>query len=409
MSAWTPCCSAVRRWRGAALAGALLLGQAALAHKASDAYLQLARAPGQDGSSATLRLDIALRDLEAVIDIDQDRNGAITWGEVKAARTAIEGLVQRELTWSGCELAPTGLQLSRRSDGTYASSTWVARCQPPAQPMANNLRYTLLAQEDPIHRVIVRNDLDNGEPPLALLDPQQPQQPMNPTQPPQPAAATPASDREPVLASGFVREGIHHIVGGLDHVLFLICLLLPAVGRSGGGPHGTAWQAIERPQQALWPVLGLVTMFTLAHSVTLALASLHWLVVPSTIVEPLIAATIVATAIDNVRPFFRVPRALVTFFFGLIHGMGFAGALDEMGGLPTASFAWALLQFNLGIELGQLVIVAVSLMVLLALRRVRERDGWYARWALRGGSAAVGGLGVWWLVDRLRWVGEWLA
>lgn len=352
--------------------------------------------------------------------VNQDRNDAVTWGEVKSARSAIEGLVPRDLmTWGGCERAPMSLPLGRRSDGTDVSGSRVARCQPPAQPMLNNVGYTLAAQESPNLRVIVRDDLKNGEPTLAQLDPQHLIRPTHP----QPSAAamppealtgdagmtTPASDRAAVLPSGFFREGIHRIVGGLDHVLFLICLLLPAVGRSGSKPGNAPWRAIERPQQALWPVLGLVTMFTVAHSVTLALASLHGLVISSKVVEPLIAATIVATAVDNVRPFFRLPRVFVTFFFGLIHGMGFAGALDEMGGLPTASFFWALLQFNLGIEFGQVVIVAVTLAVLLALRRVREDNGWYARWALRGGSAAVGGLGVWWLVERLRWVGELLA
>ena len=148
---------------------------------------------------------------------------------------------------------------------------------------------------------------------------------------------------------------MRHILSGYDHVLFLLCLLLPAVMRRT--PAG--WQPVERLAQAVWPVVGIVTAFTVAHSITLALAALKLVSLPSAFIEPAIAVTIVLAALDNVRPMFPVRRVVVTFFFGLIHGFGFAGVLAELD-LPRADFAWALLQFNLGLEAGQLVIVVVA-------------------------------------------------
>jgi hypothetical protein len=107
------------------------------------------------------------------------------------------------------------------------------------------------------------------------------------------------------------------------------------------------WQPVERLGQAVWPVVGIVSAFTVAHSITLGLAALKLVSLTPAFIEPAIAATIVLAALDNLLPIFPVRRVVVTFFFGLIHGFGFAGVLAELN-LPRADFAWALLQFNLG-------------------------------------------------------------
>ena len=120
----------------------------------------------------------------------------------------------------------------------------------------------------------------------------------------------------------------------------------------------------------MWPVAGIVTAFTVAHSITLGLAALKLVSLSPAFIEPAIAVTIVLAALDNVLPIFPVRRVVVTFFFGLVHGFGFAGVLAELD-LPRADFAWALFQFNLGIEAGQLAIVAVVTTALFALRRWR--------------------------------------
>ncbi len=189
----------------------------------------------------------------------------------------------------------------------------------------------------------------------------------------------------------FLREGVHHILTGYDHVLFLMCLLLPSVMRRT--PAG--WQPVPRLAHALLPVFGIVTAFTVAHSITLALAALKWVALSPAFIEPAIAVTIVLAALDNVRPIFRGRRAIVTFCFGLIHGFGFAGVLAELN-LPSSQFAWALLQFNLGLELGQLAIVLAATAMLFLLRRQPR----YPLWAIRGGSLAAMGMGLLWFIER---------
>jgi hypothetical protein len=152
---------------------------------------------------------------------------------------------------------------------------------------------------------------------------------------------------------------------------------------------------VPRLRDAVLPLAGVVTAFTLAHSITLALAALHWVTISPSVIEPAIAATIVLAAVDNVWPIFGGRRAIVTFVFGLVHGFGFAGVLGELN-LPTTQFAWALLQFNLGLELGQLAIVAAATGVLFLLRHQPA----YPRWGIGAGSAAAMAMGVLWFVER---------
>ncbi|HUD32093.1 MAG TPA: HupE/UreJ family protein, partial [Variovorax sp.] len=201
----------------------------------------------------------------------------------------------------------------------------------------------------------------------------------------------PAAARAP--GAGFFQDGVHHILIGYDHVLFLVCLLLPAVlrRRADGGR-----EPVARWREAVWPMVGLVTMFTIAHSITLALASFQLVTISPRVVEPAIALTIMVAALDNLHPVLRGRRRLFSFLFGLIHGFGFASVLGELD-LPALGFASALLRFNLGVEAGQLVIVSAVLAVLLALRRWRA----YPAVVLRGGSVLAIGLATLWLVERV--------
>ena len=192
-------------------------------------------------------------------------------------------------------------------------------------------------------------------------------------------------------AWGFLREGIRHILTGYDHVLFLLCLLLPSVMRRT--PQG--WRPVEKLSQAVWPVVGIVSAFTVAHSITLALAATKVVSLSPAFIEPAIAVTIILAALDNVWPIFPVRRVVVAFFFGLVHGFGFAAVLAELN-LPTSAFVSALLQFNIGLELGQLMIVVSVTAVLFGLRRRPQ----YRSWVIGGGSAAAMLVGVLWLIER---------
>ena len=401
-----------RCWRGALLLSCLVLAGPALAHKGSDAYLQLKF----DAAASTLRVDLALRDLDAVLDIDADADGRLTWGEIRATWPAIERYLAVRVQVDGCQWPSVTRALERRADGVYAALTWSGSCASSATlPL---IRYTALREIDPTHRAIAKIERPAADAVVQVLDPTRSIAPMAKAESPAaPLAADPvvspaltgvastrtavnvadgaAASERPAEAgqapAGFVREGMHHILTGYDHMLFLLCLLLPAVMRR----TATGWQPVERLSQAVMPVAVIVTAFTVAHSMTLALAALKLMSLPSSFVEPVIAVTIMLAAIDNVKPIFGGHRGVVTFLFGLIHGFGFAGVLGELD-LPAAQFAWALFQFNLGIEMGQLFVVTVAVSCLFLFRQ----SAMYPRWVIQGGSAAAICVGALWLIER---------
>ena len=344
-------------------------GVGAQAHKASDSYLQI------DAGDKTLavRWDIALRDLDVAIGLDANDDGQLTWAEVKAAWPRIEAYAMPRLGIAGCPLHLGSTALERRNDGAYAVMFLTADCALAAAPV---ISYSLLREVDPTHRGIAKVQRAGRPVALTMLDPSQ--------------AASSSSEavRE---TPGFVQEGMLHILTGYDHVLFLLCLLLPSVMRRT--PEG--WRPVEKLAQAVWPVVGIVSAFTVAHSITLALAATKVVSLSPAFIEPAIAVTIILAALDNVWPIFPVRRVVVTFCFGLIHGFGFAGVLAELN-LPTSAFALALLQFNVGLELGQLLIV-VGVTTLLFLLRQRPR---YRTFVIRGGSYAAMGVAALWLIER---------
>jgi hypothetical protein len=189
----------------------------------------------------------------------------------------------------------------------------------------------------------------------------------------------------------FVGEGMTHIWTGLDHVLFLLALLLPAsLVRTGA-----RWT----PRATLGPtareVLKVVTAFTCAHSVTLCLSFFGVLAPPAQWVEVAIALSVFAAAWNNLRPFLPGRAWLMALAFGLVHGLGFAGALKNLA-LPMHARGVALAAFNAGVELGQLVIVAVALPLLHAASRRR----WYPRLVMGAGSLVIAWLAVLWILER---------
>ena len=360
----------------------------AQAHKASDSYLQLDAAP----TGLSVRWDVALRDLDAALDLDADENGRLTWGEVKAGWGRIEAYALPRLSIPGCPLRPTGRALERRNDGAYAVLLLSSDCALAATPA---LGYSLFREIDPTHRGIAKVQRAGAPVAVMMLDPtREAAPPAVSAASTSPGAETAAAAAEPTASAGtwdFLAEGVRHILTGYDHVLFLLCLLLPSVMRR----TASGWEPVERRAQAFWPVLGIVTAFTVAHSITLGLAALKLISLPPSLIEPAIAVTIILAALDNLWPVFPVRRVFVAFFFGLIHGFGFAGVLAELN-LPTGEFVRALLTFNIGLELGQLLIVGVVTVSLFAMRH------WpgYRAWVIRGGSWLAIAIGALWLVER---------
>lgn len=208
-----------------------------------------------------------------------------------------------------------------------------------------------------------------------------------------PDAPTIAVGASAVGLAGYLQLGFEHLLTGVDHVLFVLALLL--LVRGG------------------WPLVGAITAFTVAHSITLAASVLDVVRLPQTPVEATIALSIVFIAAEVLRPrdllLQRFPW-LIAFIFGLLHGFGFAGALREIG-LPQDTLGVALLLFNLGIEAGQLFIVGAALVVVALLRRIRRWRGLFDAHvhALRATTAyGIGAVAMFWTIERTlgRW---WLA
>lgn len=190
----------------------------------------------------------------------------------------------------------------------------------------------------------------------------------------------------------YLKEGIWHIWIGADHLLFLTTLLLPAVFIY----RNCQWQSRQNVRSATVDILKVVTAFTLAHSITLLLAALKIIVLPSRVVESVIALSVVLAAINNLRPYFPSSRWLLAFGFGLIHGFGFASVLLDLS-LPENALLLSLVGFNLGVEFGQLVIVALLFPLLVVVRNT----AFYRNWIFNGGSLFASLIGAVWVFERL--------
>lgn len=366
----------MRAWVLAA-ALALVPFSAALAHKPSDSYLTLKL----EDSRVSGQWDIALRDLEFAVGLDANSDGEITWGELKSRHADIASYALARLELKGdsgpCRLAPTEHLVDEHSDGGYAVLRFAADCG--GAPEALDIRYSLFFDVDATHKGLLRLETPQGTL-TGIFSQERPAQRFELRQ---------ASGFAQFLAFG--REGIWHIWIGIDHILFIISLLLPAVLSYAAA----RWEPAARFAPAFWDTFKVVTSFTVAHSITLSLAALSVIALPSRLVESTIAASVALAALNNLRPLVQSRRWMVAFAFGLIHGFGFASVLTDLG-LPRGSLLLALVGFNLGVELGQLVIVAAFLPTAFALRST-----WFYRsLVMTGGSLIVAGIALTWLTER---------
>jgi hypothetical protein len=361
---------------------ALALPLLALAHKPSDSYLTIR---GESGSTdLTVRWDIALRDLDYVLELDRDGNGALTWGEVRTREADIAKYATDRLALSAGDRAcawqtARPLQLDHHSDGTYAVLSLTAKCEDFDHGL--KMKYSLLFDVDPSHRGLVQ-----------WIAPDSTAS--------QPLVFGTESAEQPLALSGqsawktlgqYLSDGMWHIWIGYDHILFLLSLLLPAVLVRVADD----WAPATSLKRSLLEVLKVVTAFTLAHSITLSLAALHVISLPSRIVESTIAASVVFAALNNLRGTIEKKRWVMAFVFGLVHGFGFASVLADLG-LPQGALALALVGFNLGVEVGQMAIVVAFVPVAFALRRTT----FYRHGVLTFGSLLVALIAAYWFVQR---------
>ncbi|MRH99221.1 hypothetical protein GH721_01635 [Kriegella sp. EG-1] len=208
-----------------------------------------------------------------------------------------------------------------------------------------------------------------------------------------------------------IQQGVWHIWIGLDHILFLLALILPSVVRRWSDPRITNkkkvdyvikksgiitwdWFPVERFKPAFLYIVKVVTFFTLAHTITLSLASLEIINLPSRFVESVIALSIGLAAYHNIRPIFKGKDWVIAFVFGLFHGFGFASVLADLG-LTSEYLTFSLLGFNLGVEIGQLVIILLIFPVLYFLRRLKV----YPK-ILVYGSIVLIIISLYWFIER---------
>jgi len=355
-----------------------LFSERAAAHAASTSYLELqlnqAELAGQ--------WDIALRDLDEAIGLDGDGDGLLTWGEVRRASDAIEAYalsrLQIDADGVACPLHLHELRVADHLDGRYAALMLTGDCA--ATPAALHLRYGLLFDIDPSHRGLLKLSA-KGQIVSNVMSPAQSRLDWQPG----------VSDIGRTFRT-YLHEGIWHVWTGWDHLLFLAALFLPAATRrrrSGG------WQIAESLRAPLIDAARIVTAFTLAHAATLSIAALGWVQFPTRWVESAVAATVVFAALNNLLPMVGRGLPWLAVGFGLIHGSAIAGALLELG-LPTTGRVWALLAFNVGVELAQLSLVLLVVPMGYWLRHQRL----YRYAVLIPGSVLVLLIGLLWLVER---------
>lgn len=355
-----------------AFATVLLCAASAEAHQSSFTYGQLE--VGADRLQIDYRLKLRTTDLYEALELDTNRDPEDAEIRAGAARLYdyVEERVDLELP-DDCRAERLPLAIEGGRD-RFAVLEWRHRCKRPVKSLA--LDYQLFFDLDPQHAGLLLVDGETIE------------------------LRRPDHDRfEWQLGEHigskltFVVGGIDHILDGIDHILFLVSLLLMAVITRS--EHG-GWKL--RPGREGFAYTGtIVTSFTLAHSLTLIAAALGWIDLPSRLVESAIAASIVYVAVENALRPDPPRRYLVTFCFGLMHGLGFARMLRPL--LPPSGVVTPLLLFNVGVEIGQLSIVVLALPVLYGLARALGADR-YRRSVLPIGAFVLGSMGLIWLIER---------
>jgi HupE / UreJ protein len=396
------------------------LGQAH-AHKASDAYLVLSEsgAGAQAAGAPRMQLSLALKDLDAALEtLDADNDRRLTWGEIQRATPDITRLVSGEvvLQCAGQTLNVAWIfeTLERRSDGAYVRLGAPLACPSTA---AVSLDYRLFKNIDPTHRLLLSGVLQGRQFATVLAPQGRPTLQLRPAGAagsPSPASgpaigAAPASPGQAATAGAprrlpqtgfatliqFFDEGVHHILTGYDHLAFLLALLLPVI-LFRNVQHNAIAPVQQRTHAGFSRLLLTVTGFTVGHSVTLALATLGGITASPVWVEPAIALTIAASAMLNLYPVRWIRGDVLALLFGLIHGLAFSNVMTEAG-ISGSLLLWGLAGFNLGVETGQLVAVAVWCVV----HRILLPWRLYHSVVVRGGSWALLILALYWTVQRI--------
>lgn len=355
-----------------------------------------AHAPGQSyiflrfyDDSIAVRLEITAADLDRVAGLRSSGGRTLSHEDISSRLDAILGYVRPRL-----RIGAGGRELPLRFSGHDVRNIEIAdyvllhfTIDGIGQvPRRLDVAFPVLFEVDDTHRnlLVVEHDwksgtLNNESRVSLIFSPASPRQELD--------LAAPSLLRGLV---GFIKLGIHHIWIGIDHILFLLALMLPAVMRR----QADRWEPVSSFRPALLNVVAIITFFTIAHTITLSLAALGIFRLPERLVEAAIAASIAAAALYNLYPRLQVREWLIAFGFGLFHGFGFANVLTAIG-LERNYLALSLLGFNLGVEVGQVAIICA---VFPAFFLLRARPVY--RPMLRYASIAMILIAAFWFVER---------
>lgn len=351
-------------------------------HQLSTAYLT-----GQFNETGVFsgQWQVRLYDLEQAIGVDSDGDGKLRWLELQNRTDAVTEYLQANLQLArasqSCTLAiEENWKIDTHFNEGYLAVPVRAQCAIAGEISIN---YSAFFNEDNQHKLLFTltnpsSEQNNNS--LHILSDTVRSLTLN-----EKNGSQWATFKE------FVVQGAVHIWIGYDHILFLLTLLLSSVLIRN---HGQ-WLANNNRRDIILHATWIVTAFTIAHSITLTATALQWIQLPSRWVEVGIAVTVVLAALNNIFPVVQ-RLGWLTFGFGLLHGMGFAGALGELG-LPQDQQFLTVLAFNLGVEFGQMAIVIVVLPLLILLRRY----ACYARYSMTGLSAVIVLVAVQWIFQRI--------
>jgi hypothetical protein len=378
----------------------LLLGcylSTAHAHQMSTAYITLAHSPIQDNNASAPnseqthklygQLQIRWFDLALVVGLDANTDGELSWAEVNASTPEIKAFALANLQISHNELPcqlkiDNNIQTDMHFDEGYLVLSFNSDCSVRDNTgKAQNLtiRYDAIFDQDADHKLLVNADLFKQHF-SGVIDAQNHSFSIEP-------------ENNPILKviRTYLYQGVLHIFKGTDHILFLCALLLTCVLQR----RDKQWQANPDTRKVLKHTTWIVTAFTLAHSITLTATAMDLIVPSSHWVEFGIALSVMLTALNNIWPLV-LRLGWITFGFGLLHGMGFAGVLGELG-IAKEQKLLSVLSFNLGVEVGQLMI----LVVVMPLLFIAAKRRWYQRFGMQIASALIALVALKWCIERL--------
>ena len=361
----------------------------AYAHRPGESYIFL----NVNETEVTGRLETTLKHLQKVIDLDHDKDGQYTDAEYLLVAKQIDAYMQKTLTFYDQGQAHP-IRIISHDDSTrktpVGNFVLIDFSIPTLKgvPDGLNMDYHFLFDDiDPAHRglVVLENNtltgVVNREANIVGF--------FGPADSMRYVRLTPLAWYE--VVAEFIKHGAWHIWIGYDHVLFIISLLLPSVMVV----QGKKYVPVEHFGQAIWTVVSIITLFTVSHSISLSLATLDIVRLPSRLVESAIAASIAISAVNNITPIFANRMGIVVFFFGLFHGFGFANVLAPLK-LQESSLVPSLFGFNVGVELAQLAIISVVFPLLYWIRNWNK----YTQIILHLGSYGLIAISMLWFIKR---------